>query len=309
MIFTVTASPSVDYYMEFDSLNAGKMNRARKTRLVPGGKGLNVSIVLARLGIKSRVLGFYAGDTGARIAKMLADRGICHALIPLQHGESRINVKLCARYETECNASGPVVPQEALETLEKTVSALVPGDTLVLGGSAPQGARPDYYARLLDIANQRSVLTVLDTSGEPLRCGLSARPWLVKPNAVELAELAGHSIQTLKGVCAAASAVQRQGARNVLVSLGGKGALLITEKGDIWRGWPPQGTVIGTVGAGDSMVAGFLAGWLAAGDPQHALRSALAAGSAAALSEWLAEPEEYQRCFSQLPALQRITDL
>lgn len=307
MIYTVTANPSIDYYMEFPGVEPGALNRATQTRLVPGGKGINVSLVLARLGVPNCALGFTGGETGLWLSRGLRELGCESSFIDLPGVCTRVNVKLLEPgRETECNAPGPHVPEEALAALGARVDALSSGDVLAIGGASPKGAGADYYARLVRRAAAHGARVVVDTAGEALRETLSARPWLVKPNAVELAGLIGRPMTTLREVMDGALAVQRLGARNVLVSVGEHGALLFTEKRGALRGKPPHGTPCGTVGAGDSMVAGFLAGFARTGDLTQALQSAVAAGSAAVFCPWLAERAEYERCLRELPEIVTI---
>lgn len=309
MIYTVTANPSVDYYMELDDIRLGSMNRARSVRIYPGGKGINVTVMLRRLRIDSTALGLLCGHEGSYIRALLHEYGAPEEMVDFGGTDgqrSRINVKLCAQVETECNAPGPAVPQSALDALAARVGRMSASDELVVGGALPNGAPTDYYARLLREANRHGMPTVLDCTGQSFHAALAERPWLVKPNRIELAELAGHALDSLEAVCAAARTLQLKGAREVLVSLGGKGALLLTKAGEIWHGNPPPGHLRSTVGAGDSMVAGFLAGWRHAGESLTALRAAIAAGSATAFSEWLAEPALVKRCWDAMPMLTQL---
>lgn len=302
MIYTVTANPSLDYLVSLGKFTPGEMNRASKTRLVPGGKGVNVSIVLARLDTASLALGFIGGFSGREISCMLQANGCKCALIDVPGTVSRINIKLCSTQETEINAAGPAVTPEAVGALCEQLSKLTPSDTLVLGGTPPPGAPDDFYTRLL-YAAPPDVLTILDTAGEPLRHALSCRPFLIKPNVDELAGLFGRTLTDEEDMLSCARELQKLGARNILVSMGKWGAMLLTEDGRVLRGLPPTGTPLGTVGAGDSMVAGFLAVWLRTQQFEPSFRMGLAAGSATAFSEWLAERHEIERCYAMLPPI------
>ncbi|MGE4548263.1 MAG: 1-phosphofructokinase family hexose kinase [Intestinibacillus sp.] len=304
MIYTVTANPSLDYLVTLGQFTPGGMNRASETRLVPGGKGVNVSIILSRLDTPSLALGFSGGFSGHQIACMLQENGCECAFIEIPGVVSRINVKLCAPQETEINAAGPAVPPEAVRALCAQVSKLTPADTLVLGGKPPLGAPDDFYARVLRAAPP-GVLTILDAAGEPLRHALARRPFLIKPNVDELSDLCGQVLTSEDDMLACARALQKQGARNILVSMGKWGAMLLTEDGRLLRGLPPQGTPLNTVGAGDSMVAGFLAVWLRTRQFEPAFRMGLAAGSATAFSTWLAERHEIERCYALLPPIRQ----
>lgn len=290
MIYTVTLSPALDYYMEIPTLEAGLVNRAAHSYLQVGGKGINVSLMLANLGEESVATGFVAGFVGQELVRRLQGRGIATEFISLPEGNTRINVKLKGQEITEINAAGPAVPPEALAALTERLSKLGREDTLVLAGSVPGGLPEEIYCQLLASVADRGVRTVVDTTGPALRRALAYHPYLIKPNHHELGELFGRTLTTLDEVAECAALLQAEGARNVLVSMGGKGALLLDERGTTHFLAAPVGVARGTVGAGDSMVAGFLHG--APHGPKEALRYGVAAGSATAFSTTLGTREE-----------------
>lgn len=299
MICTVTLNPALDCAMSFDSLTPGRTNRATGQTLSPGGKGINVSCVLAALGAETTALGFVAGALGALLEDLLARTGVPTDFIRLPQGETRINVKVRAGVETELNGAGPAIPPGALKALAEKLSRLGPGDTLVLSGSAGPLAHT-VYADLLS-ALPTGVRTVVDAEGELLDRALPHRPFLVKPNLRELEGLCRTPLSPADpgAVAACAARLQERGARNVLVSLGGDGALLRTEEGEVLTRPAPNGPLVNSVGAGDSMVAGFLVGF-DRGGYEEALRLGVAAGSATAFSPRLATGEEIDRVYRSL---------
>ncbi len=305
MIYTVTCNPALDCAVYIDRLQLGEMNRTGDNTLSPSGKGINVSRVLTALGQPNTALGFVAGETGALLTRMLHSRGVQTDLISLEVGNTRINVKLHAETETELNAPGAVVSQAALEQLLLQLDRLQAGDVLCVCGSLAPGLPADTYRRLLERVAERGVYTVLDAAGAALAEALPAQPWLIKPNRTELSQLLGRELSTLAEVAEGAVALQRQCARHVLVSLGGEGALLCTEDCKRLHLPAPAGQVCDTVGAGDSTVAGFVAGWLTHGTLAEALRLGVAAGSATAFSTELATAAEVQAVQKKvgLPAL------
>ena len=289
MIYTITLNPSLDVAVEVSDLKPGRVNRTDAEALYPGGKGINVSIMLTRLGIENQAWGFSAGFTGEQIEAMLLREGCDAAFIRLDTGYSRINMKIRAERETEINGRGPAIPPEAVDGLFERLRLLEDGDTLVLGGSIPGALPHDMYERILRLTTGKSVHAVVDTTGESLEKALPYRPFLVKPNHHELGELFGVTLESLEQTEDCARRVQAQGARNVLVSMADKGALLLDEEGRLHRGIPPRGEAVSAVGAGDSMVAGFLAGYARTGDYALALELGIAAGSATTFSPWLAD--------------------
>ena len=293
MIYTVTFNPAIDYVVRLDSpLETGAVNRAVGEDCVLGGKGINVSGVLAQLGVESVALGFIAGETGAWLERGLAAQGLRTDFIRLENGMTRINVKIKAGQETELNGAGPNIPETAMQALEAKLDTLQKGDVLILAGSIPACLPQTTYERLLTRLQGRGVLTVVDATQTLLLKVLPYGPFLIKPNNHELAEIVGHALHNDDEIVAAAATLQAQGARNVLVSMAGDGALLLDETGAVHRIGCPKGKVVNSVGAGDSMVAGFVAGYLRTHDYRYALRLGTACGSATAFSVGLATKEK-----------------
>lgn len=301
MIYTVTFNPAIDYVVRLDTpLQTGTVNRAAGEDCVLGGKGINVSGILAQLDCPSVALGFVAGETGAWLERGLAAQGLQTDFIHLASGMTRINVKIKAGQETELNGAGPAIPPQAMEALQQKLDALQPGDILVLAGSIPSSLPADTYERVLKRLQGHGVRAVVDASGRLLANVLPYEPFLIKPNHHELAEIVGRALHGDEEIAAAAHELQEQGARNVLVSMAGDGALLLDETGAVHRIGTPKGTVINSVGAGDSMLAGFLAGYLQSGSYQDALRLGTACGSATAFSLGLASRKEIDHLLEQL---------
>lgn len=291
MIYTVTLNPAVDYTLWLKELSAGVLNRPTDTALSFGGKGVNVSRVLTALGVNNRALGFVAGAVGDMLESGLRRQGVDTDFVHLASGETRINVKITADEETELNACGPTVDAEAMAQLTAQVATLADEDALCLCGSLPPGCGTETYAHLLAQVADKRVYTVVDATEEALLKALVYCPYLIKPNRDELCALVGRELSDEGSVLTAARELQTKGARNVLVSLGGDGALLLAEDGAIYRQEAYRGEVRGTVGAGDSMVAGFLAALEHGADARETLRFAVAAGSATAFSDGLATRE------------------
>lgn len=318
MFHTLTLNPSLDYLLTAHGLTPGALNRAQSARLFAGGKGINLALMLRRLGQPARALGFFAGPTGRVLRELLAAEGLCEELLPLAQGATRINLKWeTPETETELNAPGPAPDADAMAALSRQLAAIPPGDTLAAAGSLPAGLSADTYARLLAPLAGRGVRCVLDTSGAPLAAGLAARPFLIKPNLAELAELAELAGQgeltalaepaaqmeppaAAAALQAAMQTAQALGAQNVLVSLGGFGAALLAQSGEFFFQPAPAGRPVNTAGAGDSLLAGFLAGLARGESPSCALRLGVAAGSATAFSPWLADAETVERLLAGL---------
>ena len=288
MICTVTLNPSLDYTVTLERLQPGGLNRADAETVRPGGKGLNVARMVDRLAQRVQALAFAAGDTGRMLAAQLAEEGLPAELLWAGGGRTRINVKILADSETEINGRGPALGPAEMEQLSGRLADRKAGDWVVLAGSLPAGLPADTYAQLLAPLAARGVRAVVDAEGEVLLHALTARPFLVKPNRPELEGLVGRSLRSRQDILAAARVLQRKGASNVLVSLGKEGAMLLTENGEDWFCPAPEGEMRNSVGAGDSMVAGFLAGWLTTGRWEDALRLGVAAGSATAFSSGIA---------------------
>ena len=296
MIYTVTFNPAIDYVVRLGNpLQPGAVNRAAGEDCVLGGKGINVSGVLAQLGVESVALGFIAGETGAWLERGLTAQGLHTDFIWLENGMTRINVKIKAGQETELNGAGPNIPESAMQALEAKLDALQKDDVLILAGSIPACLPQSTYERLLARLQGRGVRAVVDATQDLLLKVLPYKPFLIKPNNHELSEIVGHELTTDDEIVAAAAGLQAQGARNVLVSMAGDGALLLDENGAVHRIGCPKGKVVNSVGAGDSMVAGFVAGYLRTGDYRYALRLGTACGSATAFSVGLATKVEIDR--------------
>lgn len=301
MIYTVTFNPAIDYVVRLNApLQTGAVNRAAGEDCVLGGKGINVSGVLAELDCPSVALGFVAGETGAWLERGLAAQGLHTEFIHLPSGMTRINVKIKAGQETELNGAGPAISPEGMAALYRKLDGLVQDDILVLAGSIPASLPADTYEKILARLQGRGVRAVVDAAGQLLIKVLPYRPFLIKPNHHELAEIVGHPLATEAEITAAARQLQNQGASNVLVSMAGDGALLLDETGAVHRIGAPRGTVINSVGAGDSMLAGFVAGYLQSGSYETALRLGTACGSATAFSLGLATRRDIDRLLAEL---------
>lgn len=288
MIYTLTFNPAIDYIVTVDDFCLGQVNRSTEEVIFSGGKGLNVSMVLNNLNVPNVALGFVAGFTGDEIERRMQVYGCKTDFIHLGEGISRINLKLRSDEETEINGSGPVIGESALTEMFSRLDKLQKGDILVISGSVPDGMPHNIYERIMARLQPKHIDIVVDAGKGLLLNAMMYQPFLVKPNQQELSEIFRTPLHTKDEVAEHALQLQEMGGRNILVSMAGSGAVLLTEDGHIFSSRPPEGKVIHSVGAGDSMVAGFLAGWLESGDMQHAFRMGLAAGSAAAFSMELA---------------------
>ena len=293
MIYTVTFNPSIDYIVRLEQFTPGEINRVNYEQILPGGKGINVSIVLKNLGHDSTALGFLAGFTGVAMQQMLHTFEVTDDFVRLDDGFSRINVKIKAERETEINGQGPVITQEAQRALFEKLDRLTHGDTLVLAGSIPNTLPDDMYERIMEHLAGRGIRIVVDATKNLLRRVLKYRPFLIKPNNHELGEMFGIELKTDDDIIFHAKKLQEEGATNVLISMAGDGAILLTSEGVFYRSAAPKGTLVNSVGAGDSMVAGFLAGFMESdGDYERAFYMGVATGSASAFSKNLATREE-----------------
>ena len=293
MIYTVTFNPSIDYIVRLKDFTVSEINRVNYEQILPGGKGINVSIVLKNLGHDSTALGFLAGFTGVAMQQMLHTFGVTDDFVRLDDGFSRINVKIKAERETEINGQGPVITQEAQRALFEKLDRLTHGDTLVLAGSIPNTLPDDMYERIMEHLAGRGIRIVVDATKNLLRRVLKYRPFLIKPNNHELGEMFGIELKTDDDIIFHAKKLQEEGATNVLISMAGDGAILLTSEGVFYRSAAPKGTLVNSVGAGASMVAGFLAGFMESdGDYERAFYMGVATGSASAFSENLATREE-----------------
>ena len=300
MIYTVTFNPSLDYIVDVENFRLGMTNRTCSEQMMAGGKGINVSIVLKNLDIRSTALGFTAGFTGEEIHRQVAELGIFAEFIAIPEGLSRINLKLRSIDGTEINGMGPTIGQPQLDALYEKLDTLTEKDTLVLAGSIPASMPSSIYSDILARLQDKGVIFVVDATKELLTNVLCYKPFLIKPNNHELGELFGVTLSTRESVVPYARRLQEQGARNVLVSMAGQGAVLVAEDGSVYMTPAPKGTLVNAVGAGDSMVAGFLAGWQERHDYGHAFRMGVAAGSASAFSKYLATQEEVEQVYAQL---------
>ena len=289
MIYTVTFNPAIDYVVHFDHLRPGEINRNESEEFQFGGKGINVSNVLRTLGFDTVALGFVAGFIGEGFEKGLAEMGLKTDLIHVKEGMTRINVKVKAAEETEINGIGPVITEEDMETLYQKLDAIGPEDVLVLSGSIPKCLPGDTYERIMARLDGRGIPIAVDATKDLLVNVLKYHPFLIKPNNHELGEIFGKVLHTDEEIADCARKLQEMGGRNILVSMAGAGALLLDENGQVHRIGCPKGKVLNSVGAGDSMVAGFLAGWLEKQDYGYALKLGTATGSATAFSIGLAE--------------------
>ena len=301
MIYTLTFNPSLDYIMFFESITEGTINRTSRESIFVGGKGINVSLVLNEIGIKSTILGFTAGFTGKAIENILTQKGIATDFINVENGFSRINVKVKADTETELNARGPVIKKQDVDLLFSKLEKISKGDILVLAGSVPSSLPQDIYEKILEFLSQKQVDFVVDAEKELLLNTLKYSPFLIKPNTHELEEIFGIKISDISDIVFYAKKLCTMGARNVIVSMAKDGAVLIQNTGDTIKISVPHGKVINSVGAGDSMIAGFIAGLSQKLNYSDALKLATACGSATAFSEDLADHNTIMQTLSSVP--------
>ena len=300
MIYTVTFNPSLDYIVSVDDFKLGLTNRTSSELILPGGKGTNVSTVLKNLGFESTALGFVAGFTGNEIVKRLNDMGIKSDFISIENGISRINLKLKSIDGTEINGAGPDISEEKVNKLMDKLNQLKEGDVLVLAGSIPSSMSDNIYRDIMADLKDRGVMIVVDATKDFLLNVLEYHPFLIKPNNHELGEIFDVKLTTREEVIPYGRKLQEKGARNVLVSMAGEGAVLIAEDGQVFDAPAPKGKLINGVGAGDSMVAGFVAGWIEKQDYEYAFHMGVASGSASAFSENLATKEEIINVYNQV---------
>lgn len=306
MIYTVTFNPAVDHVVYTDEMTVGKINRAREENIFFGGKGINVSLVLNELGVKSKALGFVAGFTGEAIENAVREKGVETDFVHLQNGFSRINVKIKSgndlNTETELNGKGPDIDENSLNALLQKLDALSDGDVLVLAGSIPKSIPPDIYREILERLKDKNIRAVVDAEKDLLLNVLKYKPFLIKPNHCELGDMFGVTLNSIEEISEYARKLKDMGAQNVLVSMAENGVLLLDEHGKTHVCGACKGTVKNSVGAGDSMVAGFIAGILGEhkGDCEYALKLGTAAGGATAFSYGLAEREEILGLLNEL---------
>lgn len=292
MVYTVTFNPSLDYVVQVNNFQNDAVNRAVSENVYAGGKGNNVAVVISNLGLKSRALGFRAGFTGMAMEQMLREYGCDTDFIPLDEGMTRINVKVKAEDEFEINGQGPVIPDEKIMQLFEKTDVLTADDVLVLSGSIPGTLPDDIYERMMQRLDGKGVRIAVDATQDLLLRVLKYHPFLIKPNNHELGEMFQVTLTEDEQIITYAKKLQQMGARNVLVSMAKDGAILVDEHQQVYQLLPPKGEVVNSVGAGDSMVAGFLAGYLTSGSYEQALRLGTAAGSATAFTSWLAGREQ-----------------
>lgn len=300
MIYTVTFNPALDYIVRIDNLTMGNINKIKQEQIFAGGKGVNVSIVLENLGYDSVATGFIAGFTGDEIERELKEKGIDTRFIRLAKGMSRINIKLKSEFETELNGQGPEVTEEAVEQFRSQMEWLKDGDYLVISGSTPALMSDDIYGEILKSLMGRGVHVTVDATKGLLLKALQYHPFLIKPNKNELEEFFDVTLYNKKDIIEYAGKLKERGARNVLVSLGADGAVLLAEDGKLYERKAPEGKVINSVGSGDSMVAGFIAGFMNHGDYDEALKLGVAAGSACAFLDGLASKEEIMEVYNKM---------
>ncbi|WP_294388801.1 1-phosphofructokinase [uncultured Clostridium sp.] len=300
MIYTITFNPALDYIVKMDEFNLGHVNRSNNEFVYAGGKGINVSIVLNNLEVKSKALGFIAGFTGDEIERRVREFGCDTDFIKLKEGMSRINVKIKADVESEINGGGPDISSEALEELYKKLDTLIAGDILVLAGSIPKTMPTDIYERIMKRLQEKDVKFIVDTTGESLLKVLKYNPFLIKPNHHELGELFGVKLNNKEEVIEYAKKLKDMGAQNVIISMAGDGAVLIDSNGGVTTSNVPKGVVKNSVGAGDSMVAGFIAGYLNSEKIEDGFKLGVATGSASAFSEGLATKDYVYELLEQV---------
>lgn len=305
MIYTITFNPAIDYISEVDNLELGKINRTKSEKILPGGKGVNVSIVLKNLGIETTILGFIGGFTGEELKKQINQKQIKTDFIKVQNGFTRINVKINSNNnlesnETAINGNGPEISEEDIKDLIQKIKQIKKEDLVILSGNIPRCIKKDIYAKICDVLFKNEVTFVVDATQKLLVSVLQYEPFLIKPNKQELEETFNVEILSKQDILIYAKKLQERGAKNVLVSLGGDGAILVTTEGEAYYIDAPKGQVLTTVGAGDSMVAGFIVGYLEKGDFKKALKLGIAAGSASAFSKDLATKEEVEKLIKNL---------
>ncbi len=300
MIYTVTFNPSLDYIVSVDDFTLGRVNRTTKELVYPGGKGVNVSLVLKNLGMENTALGFIAGFTGTEIERGLKEWGCLTDFIKIPEGMSRINMKLRSREESEINGQGPKISGEALEELYQKLDAMEPEDVLVLAGSIPNTMPDSSYEQILARVQGKNISSVVDATGDLLVNVLKYHPFLIKPNNHELEEIFHVPMDSKETIVTYAKKMQEMGAENVLISMAGDGAILVDAEGGVWQSEAPKGKVVNSVGAGDSMVAGFITGYLKSRSYEEAFHMGICTGSASAFSERLATQEEVDGILGQM---------
>jgi len=297
MVYTVTLNPAIDHHITVDKISIGQVNRTKSERMTAGGKGINVSRMLNTLGIKNKALGFCGGHTGEIFLRMLNGMGVEHDFIHLENGYTRVNAKIHPE-ETELNGQGSGLTEDDTDKLYNQLYLLTGDDVLVLAGSLPIGISESVYADIIKKMNANSVRVIADAAGEALKKAVEAKPYLVKPNHIELGEIFGVSIGTRPDAVIYAKKLIKMGAENVLVSMAEQGAALVCKDGKVYETDAFSGKTVNTVGAGDAMLAGFIAGILKNGDMESALKTAVSAGSACAFTEEFPSYEEIMKLYN-----------
>lgn len=300
MTYTVTFNPAIDYVVHIEKLDLGLVNRSNKEKFFFGGKGINVSIVLNNLGIETKALGFVGGFTGQAIEQGVSAMGVATDFIHLQTGNSRINIKIKSQLETDLNSQGPPIDQSALQQLFKKLDNINDGDTLVLAGSIPSSLPDSIYENILNSLKHKKIMVVVDATKDLLVNVLAYKPFMIKPNIHELEEIFSVKINSYDELLNYAAKLQNMGAKNVLVSQAGDGAVLLDQNRNVHKIGVAKGKVINSVGSGDSMVAGFIAGYAQTNDFNFALKMGTAAGSATAFSEGLGSKDKIIELLNQI---------
>lgn len=305
MIYTITFNPALDYITQVENFKTGEINRTKTETILPGGKGLNVSIVLKNLGIKNTALGFVAGFTGEELIRKLETQGVKTDFVKVKDGITRINVKISSVNdnsveETALNGMGPQITKENIEELMNKIQNMTVDDFVILSGSIPKNIDNNIYEKICKILNEKGITFIVDSTQELLINVLKYKPFLIKPNKEELKETVKRNIHSREDIINSAKTLQEMGAQNVLVSLGNDGAILLTQEEKTYYSEAPKGQVVNTVGSGDSMVAGFLAGYYKTKDYEYALKMGVSAGSASAFSVELATKEKVDSILKQL---------
>lgn len=294
MIYTITFNPALDYIAQVENFEIGQINRTKTEKILPGGKGLNVSTVLKNLGLENTALGFIAGFTGKELKRKIEEYGIETDFVEVKNGITRINVKISSKEETALNGNGPEISEEELQQLLEKIERIQENDIVILAGNVPKCIKNDIYEIICNKLEKNGVTFIVDSTRELLINVLKYKPFLIKPNKDELQETFNVKINTNEQIVEYAKKLQEMGAQNVLISLGGEGAILVTKDNKQYYKKAPKGQVVNTVGAGDSMVAGFIAGYLKSGDYEQALKMGIATGSASTFSINLATKEEVE---------------
>ncbi len=300
MIYTITFNPALDYTLKVSNFKIGDINRTITEKILPGGKGLNVSIVLKNLGVENTALGFIGGFTGKELKRKIEEKGIKTDFIEIENGITRINVKISSKSETAINGNGPQITEREIQLLLEKLQQINKNDIVILAGNIPKNIKNNIYEEICMILEKKGITYVVDATKELLLNILKYKPFLIKPNKEELEETFGVKIKSEEQIIIYATKMKELGAQNVLVSLGGKGAILVSENGTIYNKCAPKGEVVSTVGAGDSMVAGFIVGYLKNHNYEEALKMGIASGSASTFSENLATKEDVEQILKQI---------